>query len=366
MSSGDPAAAIAAAAGYLEAQRRNALWEGFPTLAGSSDAWVSGFVCTHLAAVGSPDIDAVLAETVTALLERRSTGGGWSYGAGVPDDADSTAWCAQATRGAAPEGVAEEVAAVLASHRVGHGYATYREDGGIAEFVDQPAEGVAGWSSAHPDVTAAVLLADEPEPGGSDERDVLRWLVGSLSGTGLMPSYWWRGELYGTALTLRALHARGRRLPENREAAMARGLERMQLADGGFGLGASSSGDAFTTAMGLEAWCRVSHLDDGQGGRRAAQALLDSQRPGGAWPGGFVLRIPAPGATDPRLVSSWSRATGGGNSYVPDVGGVFATTAAAYALDLWRRGAVAPQGQVVDVADGQREGGDEVVVPAPG
>lgn len=368
MSVDDSASAVAAATRYLASQSSGGLWRGFPTLAGTSDAWVSGFVCAHLAALAPGHVPAHLAETIAALLDRRTSGGGWSYGAGVPDDADSTAWCLRATRDAAPADAAAEATALLEDHRAAGGYATYRAHGGIAEFIGQPRDRVAGWSAPHPDVTAAVLLAGVPPAGGDDEQDVLAWLVSRLSGTGLMPSYWWREELYGTALTLRAVHERGRRLPEDREGVMVRGLRRMQLADGGYGLGASQVADAFTTAMGLEAWCHLAHHDvDGAAGR-AAHALLRSQRPDGSWAGGLVMRIPAPALVDPRLAPSWSRSTGGGNSYVPDVDGVFATVMAAHALDLWSRGAPAPSGAPLrseSSLTAQSAGGDEDLVPAP-
>ena len=54
----------------------------------------------------------------------------------------------------------------------------------------------------------------------------------------------------------------------------------------------------------------------------------------GAWRGDYVLRIPAPDVTDPRRVPEWSRATGGGNSFVMDRDGLFATTMACHALAL--------------------------------
>lgn len=365
---GDPGSAIAAATRYLASQSSGALWRGFPTLAGTSDAWVSGFICAHLAAFAPEHVPTNLAMTIAALLDRRTIGGGWSYGAGVPDDADSTAWCLLATRDAAPADAAAEATSLLEDHHTAGGYATYRALGGIAEFIGSSQDRVAGWSAPHPDVTAAVLLAGVPPVGSEEEQVVLAWLVAQLSGTGLMPSYWWRGELYGTALTLRALRERGRRLTDDREGVMLRGLKRMQLADGGYGLGASQVADPFTTAMGLEAWCHLAHDDVEGEARRAAHALLRCQRPDGSWAGDFVMRIPAPGLVDPRGAPFWSRGTGGGNSYVPDVDGVFATAMAAHALDRWSRGSSAPPGAPLrseSLLMAHLAGGDEDIVPSP-
>jgi hypothetical protein len=49
------------------------------------------------------------------------------------------------------------------------------------------------------------------------------------------------------------------------------------------------------------------------------------------------MRIPAPGVVHPEHVDEWSRGTGGGNSFVLDKDGLFATAAACSALDRWRR-----------------------------
>lgn len=362
MSPHDVTQAIEAAGGYLGEVRRDGVWRGFPTRAGSSDQWVTGFVATHVAA-SSAAVD--LAETTAALLERELPGGGWGYGGEVPADADSTAWCLSAVVDQAPQDVVDRAKAVLADHRVGAGYATYRADSGIAEFVGAAPSGAAGWTGAHPDVTAAVVLAGVPAPGDEDEEEVLRRLIGSATATGLVPSYWWRGMLYATALTLRALAARGRRAAPAWEQAAAEGLTRLQRAHGGYALGASPIGDPFTTALALEAWCRLPHLDHERRRDRAAEALLLTQSPDGRWLGDHVLRIPAPGVRDPRLVGVWARDTGGGNSFVRDVGGVFATAAAAHSLGLWRQDAAPPAGQVLEPSDAE-PGVGEVVVARPG
>ncbi len=375
---------------YLEGKRRrDGLWEGFPTLAGSSSVWVSGFVAAHLRSMTSPAID--LTFTLSALRAARRPEGGWGYGGPVPVDADSTAWCMLAIADGATIGfhlgtttaattttatnptttpvvaaatttdtLLAEARGVLARHRVGNGYATYRADSGIADFIGaRSPDVVRGWTAAHPDVSAAVVMAlttsgagpvgtlsdsrggDPGHPDGDpDDEAVLVDLVGAQQeAVGLVPSYWWRGPYYGTALLLRCLAARRRRLGPYREELMYDGLARMALAGGGFGLGAAAVPDAFSTALGLEALCRLGDLDQLDAARSlrdaAVRVLLANQREDGSWPGDYILRIPAPDVTDPRLVPRWSRDTGGGNSYVPDVDGLFATVSAAYALDCW-------------------------------
>jgi hypothetical protein len=355
---------LEAALEYLHGLRHGGLWRGFPTLAGESDLWVSGFVAAHLSNVELVSFDT--APTVEALLGSAYTDGGWGYSANVPPDADSTAWCAMAVAEADAADVLTDARRVLEDHRDGNGFATYLPESGIVKFIEaSSSSSVRGWTSAHPDVTAAVLLAGVPGRGADDSEDVLQDLVASQTGAGFIASHWWRGPFYGSALVLRALNTRGRRLEPRGEGLMYRGLARKQLADGGFGLGASSSSDPFSTAFGLEALCRLAHLDDDGRRDQAANALLASQGKDGGWAGDFVLRIPAPDVVNPRLVDVWSRGTGGGNSFVPDVDGVFATAAAAHSLDLWHWGPI-DMGAYAPVTAAQSSVVNAVVVRSSG
>jgi hypothetical protein len=76
----------------------------------------------------------------------------------------------------------------------------------------------------------------------------------------------------------------------------------------------------------------LSYLGGAAGRRAALLELLELQRDDGGWSGDYVMRIPAPNIVDARHVSPWSRGTGGGNSYVLDSGGIFASTLACFAL----------------------------------
>lgn len=310
------------------------LWHGFPTLAGRSEHWVSGFVATHLLGLHGLDVD--LTDTAATLLGSRHDDGGWGYDAHVPTDADSTAWCAQAVRrddSATGRRAAREV---LAAHRVGDGYATYRADSGIVEFVQSSGpDAMRGWTQAHPEVTAAVLLAGEPADD-ADAEAVLTALVRHQTGAGFLEAYWWRGPCYASALLLRALNARGRCLDETEAGLMRRGLARVQREDGGFGLGSTTRSDPFTTALGLEALCRLGQAD--ARADEAAATLLGLQQDDGRWAGAHVMRLPTASVTDPRHVTGWQRDTGGGNSYVHDTDGLFATALSVSSLDLWQQG----------------------------
>lgn len=349
---------------YLCARAGAGHWRGFPTLAGESDVWVTGFVLAHVTAF-------IKRRRVTRaardfLLSRRHADGGWSYGGEVPPDADSTAWCLMALEGSRQLSPGERRAGVafLWSHATDEGVATYRADSGIRDYIRAPPEhSIDGWTSAHPDVTAAALLAGEP---GGGRGEVLAGLVSGQRGTGFWDAYWWRGPHYTTALVLRLLALRRLRLSDDRARLLLGALRREQLADGGYSLGASTRLDPFTTALALESLSRLSYV----GGKRergvAASALLREQQPDGGWRGDYLLRLPAPDVTDPQRVSRWSREGGGGNSYVPDREGVFATALACHALDVWRRsesGEGVERGwQVVEPRHVEHEG--EVLVAA--
>jgi squalene cyclase len=329
----DCRAAIQQGVRWLCGAQEDGCWRGFPTLAGESNVWVTAFVAAHLREI-APRRTALRAARAY-LAAQRWPGSGWSYGGDVPPDADSTAWCLLTLEGTAllSRAVASEAREFLASHQTAPGTSTYGETGGIRGYIGA-GTGVSteGWTSPHPDVTAAALLAGVPRAGGAPWLAAMKRLIAAQSGAGFWEAYWWRGPFYTTALVLRAVGKAGHRLPLERAHRALAALEREQLGDGGFGLGASVVSDPFTTALALESFTRLAYLGGAEGRRAATRALLRQQLADGSWPGDYVMRIPAPDVLDPRHVASWSLGSGGGNSYVPDSLGVFASTLACYAL----------------------------------
>jgi hypothetical protein len=138
-------------------------------------------------------------------------------------------------------------------------------------------------------------------------------------------------------MVLRALTSRRLRLSEAQAHLLARAIKREQLSDGGFVLGAGEKLDPFTTALALESLCHLSHLGGERERRAAGSALLAAQGEDGGWTGDYVMRIPAPDVADPSHVARWSREGGGGNSYILDRDGLFATALACSSLEYWRR-----------------------------
>jgi Prenyltransferase and squalene oxidase repeat len=320
---------------HLLSQTVNGRWNGFPTLAGESDIWVTGFVLAHICSLCKQKD--VLKESQNFLLQSIHPSGGWSYSAQVPPDADSSSWCLMALQLCAGfTGLAlEKARAFLWSHFTSTGISTYHVESGIREFISAPDnETIVGWTAAHPDVSIAAILADI-----QDEKvpAILNWLINRQTDEGFINSYWWRGPYYTTTLLLRALTRLKQHLPGEHAAITAAALVRNQLGDGGFSLDPSGGNDPFTTALALESFTHLSYLGHQPERMKCGNALLLSQQDNGSWAGDFILRIPAPFVKDPSQVESWNCGNGGGNSFIEDKGGVFATAMACYALDCWRQ-----------------------------
>lgn len=327
-------AAIEKGIGYLLSCNSNGKWKGFPTLAGESDIWVTGFVLSHIAAFCQQTT--IIREAEKFLLQSQHADGGWSYSSQVPSDADSTAWCLQALQPSNDftEPDKETATTFLWSHFTNGGVSTYRVDSGIREFISAPAdEFIAGWTSPHPDVSIAAALADTQNDKAAE---IINWLIQQQTSKGFINSYWWLGPHYTTALFLRA--ASKIKYPVSNELAgqIVESLVREQLPDGGFALGSSSMMNPFTTALALESFLHTANMGRENERVNCANALLHAQRENGSWAGDYILRIPAPYVTDPNEVASWNNAGGGGNSLIEDKDGLFATAMSCYALNCLR------------------------------
>ncbi|HEY5393524.1 MAG TPA: prenyltransferase/squalene oxidase repeat-containing protein [Hanamia sp.] len=319
---------------YLLSLIENRRWRGFPTLAGESDVWVSGFVLAHICAICARN--EAIAEAQQFLIASQHSSGGWSYSSHVPPDADSAAWCLMALQTCEEFNAAalEKATIFLWSHLVNGGFSTYKKDSGILEFISAPGpETISGWTSAHPDVSMAAVLADIKN---EKVTGILKWVC-SMQKKGLINSYWWRGPYYTTALFLRALSALKLRLPGHQAKKIAESLIAGQSSNGGFVLCSSENDDSFTTALALESFTHLSYPDLYQQIVNCENALLRLQNKNGSWPGDFIMRLPAPFISDPNQVSSWSNTGGGGNSYIEDRDGIFATAMACYVLNSRRK-----------------------------
>lgn len=332
---------------YLISKLENGHWSGLRTLAGKSDIWVTGFILTHiLDFIGN---DQVVDEIQSYLIAARKPSGGWSYNEEVPSDADSTSWCLMALEEADDftSYERERTMAFLWSHLTEGGISTYRRDSGILEYLKiDPVFSIEGWTSAHPDVTAATLLADDPKEKDQERHRELTRLVSMQRGSGFFDAHWWRGPHYTTSLLLRTLNKYEKLLPDSQAHLLLNALKREQLSDGGFCLGSGSNLDPFTTGLALISFSHLHYLGGAHERRLTEMSLIDSQENDGSWKGNYIMRIPAPDVLDPHHVSVWIRKGLGGNSYVFDEEGLLATAVSCFALEKWRR---VESGEVNDV-----------------
>ncbi len=320
---------------YLFSKIIDGHWRGFPTLAGESDIWVTGFIVAHIYKLC--DGAEVIKEAQDFLIKSRQPSNGWSYSANVPSDADSTAWCLLALQSSTLLSAldVESAKSFMWHHFVNKGISTYRIESGIGRFISAPSnKAIQGWTSAHPDVSIAAVLADIQH---KNVPDILKWLMTLQSSDGIINSYWWRSPYYTTTLLLRALSMRQEILPLKQVKKITQGMINKQLPDGGFGIEDSTIPDAFTTALSLESFLRISEIDSSVEQQLCVNSLLKTQNYDGSWDGDYVLRIPAPFILNPSQVKSWSFEHGGGNSFVKDKDGLFATAMTCYALDCYIR-----------------------------
>lgn len=318
---------------YLLSLQRNGHWKGFPTLAGQSDVWVTGFVTAHLRQFSKEDD--WLQQAQHFLLAAQHASGGWSYSTLVPPDADSTSWCRMALAGNKDfnEELQKQSKQFLWSHYANNGFSTYRADSGILAFigVNDP-QLIAGWTAPHADVTAAALLFDPHHPNATS---VIEQLLQLQTTEGLLPAYWWRSKFYTLVLLLRSLHLSGKEYSSAHQQLLKHTLANRQLKDGGFSLDGSDTYNSFATALALELYSSLTDVD--AEANRCMNVLLQHQKEDGSWPGDNLLRIPAPYIPDPETITDWNSFSGGGNSFICDEEGLFTTAMACYALNRWLR-----------------------------
>lgn len=195
-------AAAGRAAGFLLAEReQDDFWRDFRLANGASDEWATAFIGYALVASGLPLPDGLVRQTIRALLGRQRPEGGWGYNRTSPADSDSTAWALKFLRTAAYRGPeVERAEAFLRSHLLpGGGVSTYAAatiisfGGSVGDRDDS------GWRGSHLCVAANVAgVIGEPLAG---------FLGSSQSADGAWTAYWWRDDVFATALAAEALAA---------------------------------------------------------------------------------------------------------------------------------------------------------------
>jgi hypothetical protein len=199
------------------------MWRDF-SMPGASDEWVTAFVGNALARLEDERACVAVERSLDALLRRQRPEGGWGYNGICPPDADSTAWALKFLKAAGFAGPASEKAmAFLLSHRLADGgFSTYSA-GAQVRYDDKPWDGSSeGWRSSHLCVAA--------NAAGVLPGRLASFLRASQGSDGSWRAYWWRTDVFGTALAVDALagdedaaYVRGRALCwARRQAPLAR------------------------------------------------------------------------------------------------------------------------------------------------
>lgn len=298
-------AAARASAWLVEQRDADGLFGDFATYAGTSDEWITAYVCEAvLSAEPSPGAHAAAQDAVRRLAPRQRADGGWGYNEAVPSDCDSTAWAVAALCAAGASAPSRLAACrfLARQQRADGAFATYGSAEPIARFIGFPAtERLRGWTSGHACVSgAAVVALARALPRG--ERGPVAagaaWLRAAQQPDGRWRAYWWPGWPYATLHALQALAAAGQ-LGEDAarrasDLALGAGAD-----DGGFGPDRGAAPDAFSTALALRVLLAGPSPRHRRRARDAARWLVERQAPEGAWASAAVLRIPEPSVLAP-------------------------------------------------------------------
>lgn len=265
----------------LAARGQDDLWRDFTLPNGASDEWVTAFVGWALARDGDPSLSGCLRQSVHALLRRQRPEGGWAYNGSSPPDSDSTAWALKFLAAVGWRGpAAEKAGSFLRAHILPGGFSTFAPRTPIRFAHDAPAGGDAGWRGKHLCVAA--------NAAAQLDGALSRHLRTAQSAEGWWGAYWWKGNVFSTALALEALAGDASAAGHcARAVAWARSL-------------LPAEGSAFDRAWLAYILMRGSDADR-RGAKDLAIALAEEQRADGSWASGAAMLFPDPSqpARDP-------------------------------------------------------------------
>jgi squalene-hopene/tetraprenyl-beta-curcumene cyclase/sporulenol synthase len=295
------APAVSRAIDFLLArQGSDGLWREFHTLAGEGADWPTGFIGGALVSAGAER--GSLRRAADTLAATQHDDGGWGYHAGVPSDADSTAWVLLflSALGGREECVERGVACLVRHQdRESGGVPTYLEGGPIRRYMRLPRQvRVDGWRRAHLEVTAAAGRAAAAVRGARNDcvRAAWEYVRERQRENGSWPAYWWSSPYFSTLQAVELAALVGDRAAISRATVWAIGE---QNADGGWGTPTSAFSTALATAILLRTGRRRSEL------ARAVARLEELQDADGGWPSHAALRIPPPDVSEPDNHRAW-------------------------------------------------------------
>ncbi len=310
-------------------QGDNGTWSDFDIgIWGSSDDWVTAYVCCALNEVKSDIAEELLLHAYRAIATRQRSNGGWGYNERIPPDADSTSFAVRALLEKPSGADLTSAKAFLLRHldTLNGGFKTYSSQDDLRELYGESAgeaRSFAGWCSTHVEVTASAL--ETLSMLGFDDLDRIMssvtFLENSRTAEGLWNGYWATDAYYPTYRSVSAL-GRFRFTCDLPFAEVSTVLKGKQRSDGAWAPLALTKGCPFRTALAAQTLLLIDGNSDAT--EAATQWLLDQQRPDGFWiTNAAYLRIPPPDILSPDEYLDWG-SNGSGAKYV-DVQGVLTT-----------------------------------------
>ncbi len=328
---------------FLENSRNpDGLWSDFLTLAGESVYWVSGYVgYTIIRYARKPKPESMLNEAGYRILAGQRADGGWSYGPGVPSDADSTSWCLRYLKelGIQSEESREKALSFLFRHQnqTDGGFRTYARPNDVARYMMVDGDvSFEGWSSSQMCVTAVALLALMENGQATGIGDGINYVRKGQETEGYWNPYWWTGKLYGTVNCMEALKTRGDNDYIHFLSNAQNWIARTQLEDGGWSDSPKQERSwPFSTALALKGLMLIPEKRLSRKVEEAAYWLLENQLSDGSWNCNHILRIPHPSAMEPWNQTYWKGDGRAINAVIKDHRRLYTTATAFAALSMF-------------------------------
>jgi prenyltransferase beta subunit len=339
-------------------------WRDFCTGVGVSTGWITGYVASAL--LEYPVTNHLLDHAVNWLMQEQFPEGGWGYHRHVVTDADSTAACLpfMMSRLSLAE-LQQAIAALCFFQRADGGFSTYAQyqtkDLAPIMDIDENTD-FSGWCMSQICVTAAVVIAlclvCESYPQlkltyGSVLASAVQFLLHQQQEDGRWHSYWWHGDIYATALSIRALQMATQYSEKKQDIqeVQQRGrifLLQTQLPGGGWRADTTSESCPFQTALALQAFAGCSEAECQSAISAACCYLEQSQQANGCWRASTpILHIPQPNDTHPW---DWSEDIQSGHQLgmiIPDHLHAFTTATVLRALPLFYEFVYAEQEKIL-------------------
>lgn len=312
-------------------------WSDFLTLAGESIYWVSGYVGYSISCFGKTREEEWLKNIGQYLLKHQQQNGGWSYGPGVPADADSTSWCLLflSRMDIQDYESINKALSFLREHQNPEdgGFRTYAKPKSVGRYM-MIDEGISfeGWSTSHMCVTGVTTQALYNTNDSHSINLALDCIRKNQTEEGYWNPYWWNDYLYSTVNCMNALDSKIGGKDELILNKARNWISKTQLKDGGWNNNFSQNSIPFSTALGLRGLMIGIKQKASENIIKGVEWLLTNQLTDGSWNSNHKLRIPFPSVKEPWKQSQWKIGGKAINALIEDHKRLFTTATVFKAL----------------------------------